>query len=49
MIKEVESELYIKQKTFNGYGIYTGSEKKIFVNGFTEARSVKREIILQIA
>ena len=41
VIKEVESELYIKQKTFNGYGIYTGSEKKIFVNGFTEARSVK--------
>ena len=41
VIKEVESELYIKQKTFNGYGIYTGSEKKIFINGFSEAISVK--------
>lgn len=41
VIKEVESELYIKQKTFNGYGIYTGSDKKIFINGFSEARSVK--------
>tara|TARA_Y100001958_G_C21247447_1_gene578782 strand:+ start:2568 stop:5978 length:3411 start_codon:yes stop_codon:yes gene_type:complete len=41
VIKEVESELYLKQKTFNGYGIYTGGEKKIFINGFTEARNVK--------
>tara|TARA_B100002019_G_scaffold76718_1_gene66234 strand:+ start:4012 stop:7422 length:3411 start_codon:yes stop_codon:yes gene_type:complete len=41
VIKEVELELFLKQKTFNGYGIYTGGEKKIFVDGFTEARKVK--------
>ena len=41
VIKEVELELFLKQKTFNGYGIYTGGEKKIFVDGFTEARKCK--------